>query len=992
MKNVILVLILSLSFGLSQAFAQGSISGQVADSKTDETLIGATVQIDELGLGTATDADGRFHFPDVAAGTYTLSITFVGYRDHEMEITLAEGEDLDLNIEVEPDFLGLDEVVVVAYGEMDRRDLTGSVASVSGADVETVPVSNIESMLSGRTSGVQVTQSAGLPGGEVTVRIRGNASIGAGNQPLYVVDGIPIYTGDTAGSLAGNADEHTTSALADLNPSDIESIEVLKDASATAIYGSRAANGVVLITTKQGRHQDTEVSVSHYTAWSQPNEVYDVLDAPQYIQIRQEAGTWDPTDDPAAHTTHEWVDAVTRTGMTQNFDMSLRGGDETTRFYIGGTFFDQQSYLITNEFERASGRINVDHDASDWLSIGANLQMTRGTNVRVGSDNLVQGLLTSAALQSPNHPIFLEDGSYNLAAAPGNIAQNVVFVARENDRQLQTLRTIGSIKAEIRPSDNLLISSNWGLDYLSTDDYTRYMAGHGDGGADGAGFNQKRSVYNWISTTTANYRTTIDEVHRLTLLGGMEFQQLRRDHLSVAATDFPSNLFPNVASAANPTLTSSSLEELWGIESYFSRATYNYDERYILEGSARVDGSSRFGDENRFGFFPAGSVAWRLTEEEFMQNVGHFDELRLRLSYGITGNDNIGDFASRPLWESGANYGGQPGLAPDQLESPELRWESAAQVDMGIDMAMFGERVSLSVDLYRQDISDMILNVQLPASSGFTSVTENVGEMYNQGLEIDLSTHNIAGSFNWFTDFNISFNRNEVTQLVDDDPILGIANQRAAVGQPLGSFYLPEWHGVNPDNGEPLWIGEDGNPTSNYGEAEWDYRGSAMPTSYGGLTNTFTYQGWEFSTLLQFVYGNSIYWSSGTFLWDTRTAFNKSTDVLDRWQQPGDVTDMPAAMTQANPNQPSTRFLKDGSYLRVRDVTLSYDLPTDLLTQFGLRHLQIYVQGTNLMTFTEYPGLDPEVGNQGTATLGQGTDFFTPPQMRTIQVGFNMSF
>lgn len=994
-KNIFIIIFsVALLAPLAVWAQEGSISGQITDEETGESLPGASVLLEGTQFGVSTDMDGMYTLANIPEGEYTLNVTYIGYADFSTTVQLAEGQDLTVDVAMEPDFLGLEELVVVGYGTRERRDITGSVSSVSGLDVETLPVSNVESALAGRSSGVQVTSSSGLPGGEVTIRIRGASSVGAGNQPLYVVDGVPITTGTTSFSLAGNAGEHTTSALADINPADIESMEILKDAAATAIYGSRAANGVVLITTRRGMAAATEFTVSHYTAFVTETNRFDMMDGPGFVEVAREAGVpgSDGYPDPADAQTYNWVDAVHQQGINQNYDVSVRGGDERTRFFITGTYFDQEGYLIENRFRRMSGRLNLDHSITDRFQVGLNFQFTRGMNDRVGSDNLVMGLITSSALQTPINPIFLEDGSYNFGNVPGNIAFNTVFEAEQNRRELRTFRSIGNVFGEIEILPGLDFRTSWGLDLLDADDFRRYLAGHGSGGLVGSGSRRNEGTINWVGTNTLNYRTVFNDIHRLTVLGGIEFQHLRREGVFAAASNFPSDLFPNITSATEPTSTTAYTSQDWGLMSYFTRATYSFDNRYIFEGSARVDGSSRFSEANRFGFFPAGSVAWRITEEGFMRDNRNFDELKLRFSAGLVGNDNIGDFAARPLWAGGANYGGIPGLAPDQLESPELRWESTLQFDLGLDMALLNERLGLTFDIYQKNTTDMILPAQLPLTTGFTAVTRNVGEMMNQGIELGMNTFNLTGALRWTTDFNISFNRNEVTALVDDEPILGIDNQRAEVGHPLGVFFLPEWAGVDPETGMPQWLDAEGNPTSDYAAAERRHVGDAQPAFFGGLSNTFSYGGFDLSTLFQFVYGNDIYWSSGHFLYNSSTAFNVSRDLENRWREAGDETDIPAAQFGSLGTLPSTRFLEDGSFLRLKDVTLSYMLPGRFVDNLGFQRARVYLQGFNLLTITNYRGLDPEVSNQGTSTLGQGTDFFTPPQPRTFQVGVDFSF
>lgn len=995
------------------AYAQGTLAGTVTDESTGEPLPGSNILILQLDRGASANAAGEYSIGNIPVGTYDVRVTYIGYRTFRGTVTIDPGEN-ELDPVLDPDYLGLDEVLVIGYGTRERRDLTGSVSKVTRSQVENVPVSNIESALSGRATGVQVSSASGLPGGEVAVRIRGAASLGAGNQPLYVVDGLPVTTRQTSTSLAGNETQHTTSALADLNPSDIESIEILKDAASAAIYGSRASNGVILITTKRGRAQQTEVTVNHFSGAATETNRLDLLDGPGYVAVTREAGTAGSAGypDPENAPTYNWLDAVHRTGYNTQTDIAFRGGDELTRFYVSGTYFSQEGYFIENRFQRGSVRLNIDHSVTENLRIGTNFGLTRVFNDRVGSDNLLMSLLTSSALNAPIRPIYLEDGAYNPVQVftddegnvlPGSIignpAHNTVQEARENTRNFRSFRVIGNSFAEWTLADGLELRGSLGLDLLSGNEFNRYLSKTGAGAPDGSGQRRNEETVNWTGESTLAYQMTPGQDHRLDALAGVSYQSYQTGGLLVAGTNFPSDLFPNVASASEMEAFSAFTNEKWGLESYFSRLMYDYDDRYTVEGSARVDGSSRFGADNRYGFFPSASAGWRISGESFMDNAGLFDDLRLRVSWGLLGNDGIGDFASRALWAGNANYAGEPGLRPDQIESPRLKWEQTSQWDLGLDMALLNERIALSADYYYKYTSDMLLGVQLPYTSGFADVDDNIGEMKNSGIEFSLETQNVQGEFQWSTTFNITFNKNEVVSLVNDEPVTGLLHQRAEEGHPMGVFYLQEWAGVNPDTGLPQWyvVEEDGtrSVTSNYAEATRQHAGSVQPDFFGGFANSISYAGFDLSVFFQYVYGNSIYWDDGSFLLNPHSNMNKSTAILDRWRQAGDETDIPRFRDDngnvISSTQASTRFLQDGSYLRLKDVTLTYHLPPDLVNLVGLQRANIYIKGTNLLTFTDYDGLDPELAAHGTTTLRQGATFFTPAQMRTVLAGIRFT-
>ena len=1006
-KRLLSICLITLLVGpaFALAHAQGTIQGEVTDSETGETLTGATVQISELEIGTTVGADGTYLIDEVTPGDYTLVASFVGYGDYETEVTVAEGEEVTVNIELEPDLLGMDELVVIGYGERERRDITGSVASVSSQQIENSPVSTTEQLIQGRTAGVQVTSASGVAGGVVNIRIRGASSIEGGNEPLYVIDGVPMISGETAGAVG-----QSTNALSDLNPRDIESIEVLKDASATAIYGSRGANGVVLITTKSGQAQGfTEFSADYYRGVTESTFEWPTTTGPEWAEIHREA--FDnfslltqgelienyetvlgfpeiPAADEAPH--YDYVDEAFRAGSVQEMSLSARGGDETTRYYLSGTYYDTEGYIIENQFERISGRMNLEHEASEIIQIGGNIGVTRTINERPPTDNLVAGTLTSSALMPPVNPIRQEDGTFNFSN-PWNIADNAIGVAENNQYNTNHWRTTSNVFAEVRPTSDLSFRVSGGLDLLFVDDYRRYSELTGDGAPDGFGSQNNRETRNWTVTTTANYATTFDDVHRLNTVVGMEFQRHERQQVTASGTGFVSDLFPNVSSAAEASTTTSFVDDTFGMESYFGRATYTFDDRYTFEGSARVDGSSRFGEDNRFGFFPAGAISWRISQEDFF-DVSAINDLSLRASYGITGNDQIGDFQSLGLY-GGADYANIPGLAPSQLANPELSWERAAQFDIGLDMALFNERLFLNADVYQKTTDDLLLPVQTPLSSGFSSVIENVGEIQNRGVEVSLETTNITGAFEWTTNFNVSYNENEVTELVDGEDIDG-GLQRAREGEPLGSWYLIPWEGVDPETGQPQWLDQDGEITNDPTSDDRRIAGQVDPTWFGGIENRFSFRGVTLEAFFQYATGHDVYNATNTFLYDA-SLWNLHEDMLDRWQEPGDETDIPR-VTYADldgANQSSDRFLEDGSYIRLREATLSYSLPVSLTERFGVSNARVFVQGTNLITWHHMSVGDPE-GTTGAATgnLNRGELFFTPPQQRTITGGINLNF
>jgi len=1005
------------------AFAQdGTVTGTVTDAQTGDPLPGATVQIGELGIGSASDVDGEFEF-SAPAGDYVISASFVGYAPIERTISVTAGEATEVAFTMEPRAEELEGVVVVGYGQQQRARVTGSVESINvGDEIEDVPALSTEQLLQGRASGVQITSTSGVAGNAISVRVRGPSSVQSGSQPLYVIDGVPLITGETATDFG-----QATNALADINPSDIQSIEILKDASATAIYGSRGANGVVLITTKGGtRGGQTEVSFGYQVgAVSPATDQWDVLNGPQWAEVYREGfantGTLFaiPPDDPNVAVgafgypaipepgdapTYNWVDEVFEQGISQTYDLSVRGGDENTTFLVSGSYDDLENYIIENRFRRISGRLNIEHDANEWLRVGGNLSLTRTLNDRASSDNLVSAPLTSSALVPPIVPIRVsqeEDGTpepgdylgFNFQN-PYNIADNVVATAQLNDAAAYNWRTYGNAFVQVDPIDRLSLRAEVGGDLLVVDEYFREIEQSVDGAPNGAASQFYREQRKYLMTYTANYQDTFDEIHDLSLLAGSSFEFDRRNNVLAEAQNFANNQLQNVGSGATPITTTSAVDRKSALESYFTRANYTLNDRYIFEVSARVDGSTRFGEDNQYGFFPAGSFAWRLGQESFMQGIGWLNELKIRGSYGITGNDQIGTFPQLGLFGAGANYDVTPGFGPSQIPNPDLKWEQVAQLDVGIDVGILNNRVFLVADYYNKTTNDLILNVPTPRTQGFNAYAQNVGSMVNEGVDVSLETQNIVGEFQWTTNLNISWLRNEVTDLVEP---IDSGVQFAREGEPLGFFNLIPYEGVDPVSGKPLWRNIDGELTTSP-SAGTDRRnvGKVLPTWSGGVTNSFSYKGVTLSALLQFETGREVYNDTYRFLMSPST-FNLHTNYLNRWQGRGDITGVPRnffADFADNSTRQSSRWLQDGDYLRLRDVTLSYRLPAAALDVLRISSARIYLKGTNLLTFdklTDGTG-DPEVSTGGgRSVLNTGVSFFTAPQRRTITGGFQVT-
>ena len=1020
-------LIPSLAFGLvllllpGLAWAQqGTVTGTVTEAETGEPLPGATVQIPAEGAGAAADAEGQYRLAGVPAGEQTLRVSFVGFQSQERTVNVPAGGTVRVNFELQQQATELEEVVKIGYGEREREELTGSVSSISVGEIEDVAsVGSPEELLSG-TAGVNVTSTSGLAGQAVSVSVRGVSSLNGNSQPLYVVDGTPITSAATGGGFG-----QATNALSTISSQNIQSIEVLKGAAATAIYGSRAANGVVLIETKKGRAGERRSVTASYqiggvTSTSDFDDV--ILDAQQWSEAHQDAvqGYFDnvnnfgfssienaesffgaplevalfgtPSAYPESPETQPWLEEAQQTGLTQQANVSVSGGDEDTEYFISGTFSRDEGFVRNNQFNRFTGRINVTQEATDWLDVGTNTSVTRTENFQASSDNNVSGVLTSAALIPPIVPIRNNDGSFNFNN-PWNIAANSIGESEVNDKNIRNWRILSTTFLEAQPLESLTLRAEGGVDALIVDDFTRYDRRTTDGAPTGFGSQIYEDERRYSVRGTATYSRTFANRHDVNIVGGASFEDSRRNQVFAEAQNFPSAAFRNVDSGSSPLTTAANVVRKDGLASFFTRATYTLDGKYTLEGSFRRDGSSRFGDENQWGNFGSASFAYRIGQEDFMQQVGWVSNLKLRGSIGWVGNRDIGGFFPQfGLASAGANYNEVPGVTAAQLANPGLKWESTRSIEAGFDLGVVNDRIFLTSTYFRSRTNDLITDRQLPFNSGFGSVTQNRGELLNEGIEAQLETQNLVGEdFQWSTTFTLTWKRNEVQELPGGEPILSGA-QRAIEGEEL-SWFMLEYAGVNPDNGKPLWIGTDGEPTSSPSDAAESVQGGILPNWIGGFSTTANYKGFDLRARLTFEDGHSIYNDTRSFLMGYNN-FGLHENALDRWQEPGDQTNVPRAVfadLADNGTRESTRFLEDGGYLRLQNVTLGYTLPESLTQQIGVNSLRIYVQGTNLLTLDDTSIGDPEGSTGGsTSPLDRGVLFFTPPQARSFTGGVEL--
>lgn len=835
-----------------------------------------------------------------------------------------------------------------------------------------------------------------------------------------MIDGIPVISE----SQSQGAD---TNPLADLNIDDIESVDILKDASAAAIYGSRGANGVILITTKSGRAGDTRINVSYERGYSTETNRVEFLNADEYIELFTEAAERSPFGDlSGAYLENNWFDFFAQGTDWQNrqidtdwqdesfqdasnteFGVQVSGGTEKTRFFVSGGFSDQIGIVRGNEFNRMNGRLNLDHTASDKFEVGMNLSLSRTENIRVSDDNQFATPLQAIA-QSPLSPVYtpqFDNGNlvgFSDVPNENTLYYNFLRHVQGVDNNQTVFRNIGNLYANYEITNNLEFRSEAGLDLLfQNEDY--FADSNTNVGENTNGYGDSRWV-NLVNYTLNNYLTWTEQLndnHQLTTVAGITLESSDRYQTFVSGTNFPTDSFRKLASAAEIT-GGNTTETAYKFLSYFARTNYKFSDRYLLSGSARVDGSSRFGKNSRYGFFPAVSAGWIMSEEDFLSDVEALSFLKLRGSYGLTGNSNVGNFPSRGLF-GGTGYAGSSGLIPSQTPNPDLKWERTAQYNIGLDFAIFNDRVGGEIDYYVKKTTDLLLNVNVPATTGYTSQLRNVGELENKGFEVVINTQNTVGVFRWNSSFNIAFNENKVTNLGGQVIEGGFLN-RAIEGEPIAVMFGKEYAGVDPDNGDALYYlhsadGKDysAGTTNDYSAANNVVIGDPNPDFVGGFTNNFNYRNFDLGVLFQFVYGNDIYNGGGRYQSANGDFFdNQTVDQLNRWQNPGDITDVPEArLFGSNGSNPSSRYISDGSYLRLKSVTLGYTLPQDLLSRLQLRDVRVYLTGLNLLTFTGYEGWDPEVNTDLydlSNNLNIGNDFYSAPQARTISFGINIGF
>lgn len=960
---------------LNSRTPQEQVQGRVLDGSTYEPLPGVNVFVKGTTIGTATGEEGRYTLT-VPALTDTLVFSFVGYTT--LEIPIAGRTQID--VQLMPLVIMGEEIVVVGYGTQRIRDVTGSLSHVGAEEFEDRPVFQLGSALQGKTAGIEVMRPSGKPQVGFSIRVRGSTSINASSEPLYIVDGVP------------------TSNTYALNPSDIENITVLKDASAAAIYGASGANGVVLITTKRGQGLPRpSLNINSYAGVTTVSKKMDVLNRDQYIDLMTELGLTANWEQYQADT--DWHEKVFRSAPMQNHQISLAGSGPRTNYYISGAFTKRDGVVRRNTADRYNAKINLDQQVLEPIKVGTSIQWSRWHDIDI-TDNIGagrQGVILGVASTPPVIGIMNPDGTYT-----GNPLQtsweNPVASTDAPSQHYYNNRLLGNVYLEAE-AGRVTFRSMLALD--SQDGEFRYFLDpfRTDWGRVNEGIatsSRDQSQY-WMSENTVRYDGNVGR-HNLGGLMGFIVSKREQQSLSVTTRGFASAAVPTVNAGSNIDGISASRAERSNV-AFIGRANYDYLDKYLLTVNFRADASSVFGPGNRWGYFPSISAGWRLSEESFMPQLPSVNDLKLRFGWGEVGNDRISEYAWYGRVNTGANYpiGGsiQPGTRPSSMENRDLRWERTTQTNLGLDVSLFGYRAQLTADAYLKTTSDLLFNKPVPTSTGFSTVTQNIGTIRNKGIEFQLSTINTTGRFGWETDVSFSMNRNRIIDLDGEVVHTGNIPQRGNVsiaqeGKPLGQFWGYIAEGVDPQTGMMIYRDLDG--VEGLSADDKTFIGDPNPDFIYGLTNNFTIGNFGLNVFIQGVYGNDVF-NASRLESEAMTDFkNQYSSVLDRWREPGQVTDIPrSGFGDRYNSELSTRFVEDGSYIRLKAVTLSYNVPPSLLNNLA-SSLRLYVTGENLLTLTNYSGYDPEVNAFGNNSVAQGIDYGTYPQTRTFSVGVNLSF
>lgn len=977
---------LSLIFLMMSIMAFGQnirLSGTVSDD-SGLPLIGVNVVIVGTTQGAVTNLDGQYTVYLPSKGTQ-VKFSYMGYKD-----VLVTSDGGVRNVTMEEESQLLESVVVIGYGSVQKKDITTSVATVSPDELANKPLFSVGEGLQGKAAGVQVVLPTGKPGAKPSIRVRGATSVLASNEPLYVVDGVP------------------TTDLGIVNSTDVESIQILKDASSAAIYGARAANGVVIVTTKKGKKGSPRVHMGAYFGVSQVSKRIEALNTTEYLQLLDDMNIAIPAGVDRDINTN-WFDETFEIGFKQNYELSVSGGSDNSSYYISGDYISDKGILSAAECDKFSLRTNLNSEVRPWLNLSASMNYIHSTSKDVpdnkGSDK--GGVIMSIMNTPPFMPIWNPDKPGQYASNPfsGTFENPLATLSSENNGKWNQF--VGNVSAEFKPFKGFSFKTSFAVDVSSSewDSYTDNIKTGWGRQNNGLASSGKYNNYTWLNENVLNYEFSIKNQHNFKVLLGNSNNANTYSQTYASGSDFLNNSIIHTVNGANYLTDGGSSKSEWAIASFFGRIMYDFEHKYLFTANIRYDGSSKLAKGNKWGAFPSFSAGWRVSEESFFKdNVKFVDDLKIRAGWGKNGNqEGIGNYA----WY-GKHYIQRvpktdplsgPALVRYSLENRDLTWETTTQANIGIDLSIFNNRVVLNLDAYYKKTKDLLLNVPLPSSTGVGSLTKNDGEITNKGIELNLVTRNFVGDFTWDTEFNISHNKNTIDKLgLSKSYSFGWipANNESVIqmeeGLSLGTFYGYKSLGVNPETGMMDYADMNEN-----GYIDPDDRvviGCAQPKVIYGMTNNFSYKNFSLSVFLQGSQGNDVYNASRI---DTEGMFdfrNQSKDVLNRWETPGDITYIPKASSDGNMYNVhnSSRFVEDGSYLKLKSLTLAYDLPKKLLNKVSMSRCQVYFTGYNLLTLTKYTGYDPELNTFGNSGVELGVDFGTYPPSRSFVFGINVDF
>jgi TonB-linked SusC/RagA family outer membrane protein len=989
-----MVMAMAMLLFAGQLLAQNrTISGKVTDSKGNP-VANASVIIRGTSKGTTTKEDGTFTI-SILPNAKILQISSQGFDRKDIAIGSVDNIGAVELLEKQND---LEEVVVVGFERKKRREVAGPVSSVKAKDIEQLPVQSFDRAIQGKMAGVQVTGVNGIPGGAIQVRIRGVGSINAGTSPLYIIDGVQVSSGDQSRNFP------SSNALSSINPDDIESIEVLKDPATAAVYGAQAANGVVIVTTKRGKAGRSKINFSTYQGVSEVINKTPVLTTGELVQLAYESrlNRYGKADADAyvqstfgttkydTLPTYDWQDLVFRKGYIQNYELGVNGGNEKTTFYLSGSYNKFKGHVVFSDFERGTMKLNLDHKLSDKVSFATSINLSSYKQNGVSGGGAFVNPMRSGILMWPSNAPYNADGTYN-SNFFGSYYINPLQTADFNIYNARTIKALGNAALTYKILPELSFRSSFNIEFTDIKENAFQDPRTPDGSAVNGRVNKFSTEYiDWQTDQTLNYSKVFGGIHSVSGLVGIQYRSNVFNGFNAQGTGVPTYQFTTLAATAVPVSLGAGFSN-WKLFGGFAKASYTYDEKYIFTGTIRRDGSSRFGSNNRYGWFPGAAVAWRINKENFMKTADFVDELKLRFSYGVTGNSALSNYGNRGLLGLSGEYVGLPGAAPSQLASPDLSWEENVSANIGLDYSFLNSRISGAIEVFQNDRKRLLLNKPLPVTSGFSSINENVGTLRNRGIEFELSTRNLVGAFTWTTNFNISYVKNKVTSLLNGQDRISTA---VLVGKPLNSIFTYKYAGVNPADGRPMYYDTLGNITYVPIARDRYYLDRTFdPNFYGGITNTFGYHNFELRVFFQFSGGNYVLNQDRIFASRAGSTVdrNQYRDQLRRWQKPGDITDVPKAffggtITNAGSNSfLSDRFYERADYIRLKEVILAYNFTKRIMQKLNIQGGRLYFSAVNLWTKSSYSGYDPEFVDNASG------DFGVYPQGKQMTVGIQVT-